>query len=749
MVLLGGCHGTASFQGQHAENEKTPAPVGGPSDLSCVTDGLDYAAHIRPVLERSCFGCHAGETPSGRVSLDGMITEAEARQWTEWDGLLGRVQRGEMPPAGSGQPLTACEQEQLSRWVLDGCNGGGDPGRTALQRLNKEQLHHSLIELLHLPPTATPVADLPEDPTSRDGFNNNADLMVMNPEVFRALLLATEGAVAQALSRSDAPVLSCAGAVRRAATAPTTTWDTTAGSAPGRETLSASGWLVFWVEPAELAQAGAELWIHASGESSDGIAPILQLNVNDVPVAAEVVIASPTTKAYRIAHPFPAGVRTKVGVYFKNPSSSGDRRLKIQAIEIRPAESLCTEELLQRFAERAFRRSVSEAEVARLVGVVSGAQQRGSDWLSAVSFGLQAALVSPEFLYRVISNEGAGAVRTLDGHELATRLSFLLWNSAPDAELQGLAASGALLEEQTLAAQVRRMLADERAARFSESFAGQWLSSRRTLTALVAPDPTLLPDLDDAFRAALKGETDALFHDVLTSDAPITRLLDADYTFANDQLAKLYGLSGVSGAALQKVSLAGAHRRGVLTHASVLMGNSAAERSSPIKRGFWILDRITCTPPASPPVNIDTSAFEQGHEGTVRERLAVHRQDASCNGCHASMDPVGLAFEHFDAVGRYRTTDLGAPVDATGVLPDGRAFADHDELVDLLKVDPQFTRCVTQKLYSWALGRSPDAADTCNIRKIADRHLQTGGSLADLVTSVVLSDAFRQTRTEP
>jgi hypothetical protein len=397
---------------------------------------------------------------------------------------------------------------------------------------------------------------------------------------------------------------------------------------------------------------------------------------------------------------------------------------------------------VQAFADRAYRRPLTHEEMARFMRLLEASRAGGDSHERGVQLALQAILTSPHFLFRVEVGRSDG---WLTDFELATRLAYFLWSCPPDDELYRLACQGQLQQEQTLTRQVRRMLRDPKSKALAEHFAGQWLQTRglREFT----PDPARFPQFDEPLRRALLRETELFFDHVVRADRSVLELLTADYTFANERLARHYGLAAVRGPEFRKVSLAGTGRGGVLTHGSVLAVTSNPTRTSPVKRGKWILENLLGERPAAPPAGADNLSEAAGAlpAGTLRQQLERHRRDARCASCHAALDPLGFGLENFDAVGAWRIRDGAQPIDASGTLPDGRSFRGPDELRALLAARaPDFVRCLAEKLLTYALGRELVPADACTVERIVRRLAANGQRFSSLVLGIVTSDAFRK-----
>ena len=399
---------------------------------------------------------------------------------------------------------------------------------------------------------------------------------------------------------------------------------------------------------------------------------------------------------------------------------------------------------VQIFASRAYRRPAKSVEVDRLMKLYDGAIVSGDSFEVALRYPLQAVLVSPHFLYRIQQPVPAGEIGQLGGYELASSLSYFLWSSMPDAELFSLAAKNQLNDESQIRRQVKRMLADKRSRSLVRNFTSQWLQLR-TLSRL-QPDRDLFPGVDGQLRKDMETETKLLVYDLIRRDAKIDELLNADYTFLNDRLAKHYGVPGVAGKRFQKISSNRTQRIGLLTHASILTLTSNPNRTSPVKRGKWIMENLLGEEP--PPPDPDAMQLEDQSEltGSLRERMEQHRADPACAVCHKVMDELGFALENFDAVGRWRTKDEAGEIDAHGELPDGTTFTGAKELQVMIgkEMRQQFVRCVAEKMLVYALGRGLEYYDECTLDEIVKHLEKHEGRFSELVVAICLSDPFRK-----
>jgi mono/diheme cytochrome c family protein len=412
-------------------------------------------------------------------------------------------------------------------------------------------------------------------------------------------------------------------------------------------------------------------------------------------------------------------------------------------------EEECARKLIENFARRAYRRPIRSGELDRLAGFVRLAESQGDGFDTGIELALQAILTSPHFLYRIERDpqpmKGEKSNLHITEYELASRLSYFLWSTMPDDELFKLADKGELRKQ--LVPQVRRMLNDTRSRALVENFAGQWLQTRNLKNA--TPDPGRFPSFDEPLRAAMAKETELVFESVLREDRSILDFLDADYTFVNERLARHYGIAGVKGDSFRRVTLTDGRRGGILTQASVLTVTSNPTRTSPVKRGKWILENILGTPPPPSPPDVPELSEDKSVvlSGRLRQRMEQHRANPNCAVCHQRMDPLGFGFENFDAVGAWRDRDGQFPIDPSGTLPGGQSFKGPAELKALLKTKQEaFSRCLSEKMLTYALGRGLEAYDKCAVDQITGALAGNGYRFTTLVLEIVKSDPFQMRR---
>jgi hypothetical protein len=408
-------------------------------------------------------------------------------------------------------------------------------------------------------------------------------------------------------------------------------------------------------------------------------------------------------------------------------------------------ETPCARQILASFGRKAWRRALSTEDVDRLMAVVQAHRAAGDAFEVALGVGLQVILTSPHFLFRVEEDPALGVqnAHPLKPYELATRLSYFLWSTTPDETLMAAAEADTLRDPAELERQARRMLADPRAQALVDNFGGQWLRTRQL--SLVQPSPQLFPSFTaNQLAQAMAMETSLVFAEVMQADRSMLDLLDADFTYVNAALAAHYGLQGSFDASrFTRVTLPpGGNRRGLLTHAGILTLNSTPTRNSTVKRGKWVLDRLLCQEPPPPPANIPQLPSGPT-SGSLRQRMEQHVSDPVCAACHGKMDPIGFALEHFDAIGAWRATDGEYAIDTRGTLPDGRSFDGAIELGRTLKEDPALPACIVRQVFTYAMGRRPEAADEQALAQLTQSFGAKGYRMKELLVQVVLNPTFR------
>ena len=414
----------------------------------------------------------------------------------------------------------------------------------------------------------------------------------------------------------------------------------------------------------------------------------------------------------------------------------------------------CAESIINRLATDAFRRPLTESDKKGLMSFYDEGSRGGDAFESGVRTALEAILASPDFVFRferAPAKANAGDAYKISDVDLASRLSFFLWSAPPDHELASLAAQNKLSDHATLERQVRRMMADPRASSLATRFGAQWL--RLQDLDKVQPDVRQYPDFDEQLRTAMRRETELFFENLVRADRSVLDLFNADYTFVNDRLARHYGMPNVAGDEFRRVTITDPQRRGLLGQASILTLTSHAVRTSPVDRGKWVMEVFLNSPPPPPPPGVpDLEATPGSHEGrllTVRERMEEHRRNPTCQSCHKMMDPIGIALENYDVIGRWRVRDNGMPVDSRGELWDGSKVENPADLrAALLLRRETLLRTFTKNLMAYGLGRRVEYYDLPAVRTIVSSAAKQDHRFSAYVLGVVNSQAFRMQKLE-
>ena len=738
------------------------------------------AENVVPIMEEFCYRCHGEKKVKGDIKFEGAATISEIRELAEtWEMAREMLTTREMPPEDEPAP-SDIQRLTIVQWIDDALeyyppDGAIDPGWFTIHRLNKAEYRNTLRDLLGIDPArADLAAALPPDDTGY-GFDNIADVLSMSPLQMELYLDAAERAIELGLG----PVVEVGAEPR-----PLHPLEATRNGSPlraGGHALYSNGEVVGWADVP--AGGDYEVVVEAWGTRGGDELPRLNVRVDGAEVGEFLVEAERGgVEECRVPLRLEAG-RHRIAAAFTNDfyiPDVADRNLAVESIALagptsaasieRPAayaevffaqpgrgagiaaERVVARKVIERFAARAFRRPLREDEFRRLMRLYESSRDAGDAHEESVRVVLSATLVSPSFLYRSVSNrhnDDPTRVYALRDHELASRLSYFLWSSVPDEQLLRLASQGRLADESTLREQARRMLADPKAGAFIENFAGQWLLLRNL--DRLAIDTETYPDYSAQLRLDMTTEAQMFFADVVRTDRSILDLIDSRDTFLNDRLAHLYGIGGVEGAEFRRVALAeGSPRGGVLTMGAVLTVTSNPTRTSPVKRGLYVLDQLLGAPPPPPPADIprlEKAAATLGEDATLREQLAAHLTNPTCATCHRRMDPIGLAMQNFDAIGRWRDTEGGEPIDASGMLPGGVAFTGPAELKQILLArDRDFVENLSGKVLTYALGRGLEPFDRPTVRRIVDEVRSRGDAFAALVEAVVASEAFRSCR---
>ena len=765
----------------------SPPAVGGPDQY-------------RAMLTQYCFGCHNMRAKVGGLALDALDLKAAPDDAQTWEKVLRKLRGRLMPPPGAPQPAQK-DIDAFTAWMEDSIDShprGPKAGYVPIERLNRSEYAASVKALVGV--DVNPKDVLPQD-IQVDGFDNIAVALSVSP-AFLDQYIAAARHIAQlavgdpnprvshvkysiaAIQNNDDPLPpGTRGGVRFKHNFPAdgeyqiSIDDLSVGLYTG--TMESESTLVILIDgkivfrapiggPADLALA--------ERKAAEGRAEIMarfskipvkvQAGVRDVTVA--FIDRSHVESDENVAAGFRGiGVlgfgngngrmaRLADGIEIVGPynpkgiSRTASRALIFICDPQKTGEAACAKQITERLARRAFRRPVTADDVAQLMPFYEAGRKSGGSFDEGIEQVVAAVLASPDFLYRAIRGPKGATGTTefaLTDLELASRLSFFLWNTGPDDELLALAASGGLTKPGEMEKQVRRMLADPKASSLVTSFAMKWLN----LNSLdsVQPDPKLFPGFNEQLRHDFTEEAEAFIGNILLKDRSVVDLLTAGQTFLNERLARHYGVSGVIGSQFREVTLAEPERAGLLGKAAVLMRSSYGDRTSPVLRGQWVLDKLMGTPPAPPPPNTATDLSQKAGElpKTVRARLEQHRNKASCRQCHGVIDPTGLALENFDAIGEWRTFDhqANAPIDASTVLPNGVPIKGVVELREQLAGRPAaFAEAVTEKLMMYAVNRELEYFDMPQVRAVVRGAARDNYKFSSIILGIVNTDAFRK-----
>ncbi len=757
-----------------ADSAKPPNPP--PARARMTTEGPGSTAFettVRPVLTQNCSPCHNDRLLSGGLNLGMFAKHASiAEQREVWEKIVQKIRTGEMPPRGVARPSDA-HIATLVRFVEGEFEKADrslrpDPGRVTARRLNRVEYSNTIRDLLALDFRAE--KDFPSD-DSGYGFDNIGEVLTISPVLMEKYLNAAERIAARAIGADPLPA-------------------TPLEAEYSRRNMNLRRPEVSLIEATHRVEWDGEYLVRIGlpGDRGPEGKPVTMgfwmdgkllhtMSVETRP--SKLVYFNPySEEEFRVLlpegdHVFRAGfLDDDYAKGLPNKEAYSDRKNKFLSMmtfigpfparvekESRkkilicdPATgAACVDRILTALARRAWRRPVTRSEAASLAKLVRMARAEGQSPEQGIQLALQAMLVSPHFLFRIERDPDptdAARVHRVADIELASRLSYFLWSSMPDDELLGLAEAGKLRAPAVLDGQVKRMLADARAAAVADNFAGQWLETRNLDS--VTPDPKRFPEWGPELREAMKTETRMFFEHLLREDRPLAEFLDCRYTFLNELLAKHYGIAGVRGPEFRRVELATDQRGGILSHASVLTVSSYPTRTSPVIRGKYVLQNILGAPPPAPPPDVAVLDEEAvGNTGSLRQQLEKHRSNPTCAACHSRMDVLGFGLENYDATGKWRTRDGKFPVDGSGTLPNGKSFSSPVEMRVLLLADLQdFSRCLTEKMLTYALGRGLQQYDKRTVSEIGRKLTSSGYRFQTMVYEIVRSLPFQSRRGE-
>ena len=796
----------AGIVSMHAAESQSPTPT--PEDSSL----------HRRVLDRYCVTCHNEKLRTSDLALDESDVEKISLDPPVWEKVVRKLRARAMPPAGVPRPdkasyvsLIAYLETELDRVA----QANPHPGRPADHRLNRAEYTNAIRDLLELEIDGESL--LPAD-SADHGFDNIANALSVSPVLMEKYMLAARKisrlAIGDPTIQSAAATYQIPDYLVQTGR---TTDDLPFGRRGGivvrhhfpldgeyimriRLQRNEDGFIRGLSEPHQLdvRLEGSRLKLFTVGGERRGTSgPLYSVDLAQYRGDSEQVGYEYTADdGLELRFPARAGTRLVQVAFLKKRSSSpegvlrpplmfgdlskfkgGDpavdnivivgpydavgpgetpsrRKIFICSPAASEEEEPCARKILSTLARRAYRRPAIEEEVQDLLSLYRSGQERGG-FEKGIQRALQRVLAGPEFLFRIEEdpeNTAPGSSYRISDLELASRLSFFLWSSIPDDELLNLAEKGKLKDATMLEQQVQRMLADSRSKALVDNFAGQWLYLRNMRS--VSPDPREYPAFDENLREAFQKETELWFESMLREDRPVPELLNADYTFVNERLARHYGIPNVYGERFRRMTLRDEHRKGLLGHGSILTVTSYGNRTSPVLRGKWVLENLLGTPPPPPPLDVDTELKESSRDGkplTMREQMEQHRSNPACMSCHSLMDPIGFVLENFDAIGNWRTSyqsgEATSPIDSSGVFYDGSKFKDLVEFRQvLLNHSDQFVYTVTEKLLTYALGRGLEDFDAPAVRKIMREASPSDYRWSYLISGIVKSMPFQMRR---
>jgi len=766
-------HGACADQSGNGANSDAKISGAGDQPVSVVplppvsgiaaVSGDVFEEVVKPVIQNSCGKCHNPVAMKGELDLKRFLTMTSDQALKErdlWETIARRVEARQMPPEGERE-LDPHDVASISLWTktelarLDE-GSGRDPGHITTRRLNRDEYNNTVHDLLGVNINAS--ADFPPDPYAY-GFDDIGEALSLSPALTEMYMK-----TAQRIARTAIPTGPELSAVVMKYDAATigqrnrmhieivhnipvdAEYNVRAGwdQAVPRGTVMTGRLLVDGREVVNETFS----FVYTMERAIAVLKFPLSQGPHKIEMVMEVAPNSQQPKPFRGTLPYPtwmevAGPYDQVPyertasfqrIFFKGPPRDGSR-------------TTYAREILERLAYHAYRRPPTTLEINRLTSLTNIVRQNGGNFYKQIQIALEGILMSPDFLFRIEKEPAQNRTYRVNDYELASRLSYFLWSSMPDDELLSVAAKKELSNPGVLHSQVRRMLANPKASALAVNFSGQWLQTQNL--EFETPDTNTFPDFDVELREAMQTETRMFFSSVMSEDRSILDFLNAKYTFLNERLAKFYGISGVTGPQFRRVSLEGTDRGGILTQASVLTATSYPTRTSPTVRGKWILTNILNTPPPEPPANVPSLASEStvGTILTIRERLNMHRANPVCASCHSGMDPLGFALEHYDAVGAWRQSADGVPVDASGKLPDGTAFTGATELqAVLMKQSGKFVNCLTEKLLTYGLGRGLTSSDRTTVSRIEGKVSESGYKFSSLIYAIIDSPAFQMKR---
>jgi len=744
-----------------------PVPVAAkPKGLSAA----EFEAVALPLFKNTCGQCHNEKLASGGLNLSAYHTVESLEDRDQWDMILLRMKQGDMPPVDVERPdaqIDALVKVVEAEYKRADSDVKADPGRVTARRLNRAEYTNTIRDLLDLEFRAD--KNFPTD-DSGEGFDNIGDILTISPVLMEKYLNAAERIAARAVGADPLPKpiereyslrLRNLRRINPSNVEATHRVDFDAeytvrvGLAGERAADAKPVTMGFWVDGkllhSQLVETKPSGLVYFNPYSEAEFKVVLPEGDHDIRVGFiddEFVKTLSRTEVYSDRRNKFVNLVTFVGPF----PAKGEKSSRKKVLICDPKTgAVCVNKILSNLARRAYRRPVTTAEVAALSRFVALARTDKKSVEQGIQLAIQAMLVSPNFLFHIERDPfptDPTRVHKITDVELASRLSYFLWNSMPDEELLALAETKKLSVPATLDAQVKRMLADPKSSAMAENFAGQWLEVRNLDS--IKPDPQKFPAWGPELRDAMKMETRLFFDSILRENRPIGEFISARYTFLNEFLADYYGIEGVKGPDFRRVELTTDQRGGILSQGSVLAVSSYPHRTSVVIRGKYILQNVLGTPPPPPPP--DVPALDDAATGTtasLRQQMEKHRSNAVCASCHSKMDPLGFGLENYDAIGKWRTKDGTFDVDSSGVLPSGKSFKNPSEMRQILtSMLPDISRNLTEKMLIYSLGRGLKRYDKPTVQDITKKLDASGNGFQNLILEVVRSLPFQSRRGE-
>ena len=727
-------------------------------------------AQAKTVLKRYCISCHNARQPAQGLSLEELDPADVSVNAIVWEKVIRKLRTRAMPPVGLLRPdeLTYDSvASTLEQQIDTRAAASPNPGRTeTFHRLNRVEYRNAIRDVLDVDIDVS--ALLPADDVS-NGFDNMGGLNVSST-LLEGYLSAARAVAGVAVATSEVAPAAEVYRVRSDFSQRTRNEDSPLGTRGGTTIQHTFPVDAEYIIGVALARAGSNArqqleisidgvrlqLVSVGGESTPELRWRFPIRAGRHEIAATFLMKTSAAPdglfepATRREADEPGVVSVTITGPF-SPSGATDtpsrRRIFTCHPEKAAAQTACARQILSRLARAAYRRPVSEADV-RLLWPFYEDGQSAAGFEVGIERAIRRMLVSPDFLFRIERDPPSGPeVFRVSDLELASRLSFFIWSSIPDEALLDAAVNGVLRTPGGLEQQVSRMLADQRSAALASNFAGQWLFLRNL--PATSPDETLFPQFTENLRQDFRRETELFFESLLRENRSVLELLTADYSFLNERLAKHYGVRNVYGSRFRRVTITDPNRRGLLGQGSFLTVTSHPDRTSVVGRGKWVLENLLSSPPPPPPPNVPALAEQKSNGSvlTLRERMAQHRENPVCAGCHARMDPIGFALENFDAVGQWRTQEGYRAIDASAQLPGGERFDGPAGLRSWLLNQPaQIATAVTEKLLTYALGRGLEFYDAPTVREITRSTARDEYRLQSLVLGVINSTPFQMRR---